>query len=177
MKIYSTQWLPVKGEIFPGDHYTHRVDSHIEVEHYDPDFNYNMNPPSVANGDSKLLRYLVAADLEVGDLVVDILRPKEYGRVSEANVNVIDDSEIEWACNDERMIKCSRFSKGLAQKVLGLLSDDAIWVAMNQEIPESDIAWMCDDGSDELIPIEGKDFSGNLRMVFAVKCPSCKTFH
>jgi hypothetical protein len=175
MKTFTVEWLPVEGGICPGDHFCHEVNSHIEVEYYNPEGGSYI--PSIEKGDCKLLKFLVCSDLEAGNLVVDIYRPLQYGTVSEANVNAISDSEIDWHDESVRKTKCSRFSKGLAIKVLGLLSPNSVWLEAGDQVLEEDIAWMEDSGDDQLIPILGKEFEGSKTMYFATRCPSCKTFH
>jgi len=73
-------------------------------------------------------------------------------------------------------------------KIIGKISDKACWLSQTLsrndnteiEIKEEDIAWISDDGDEELYFID-KDWDweefDSTNAMFAIKCPTCKQFH
>lgn len=177
MIFYTAQWLPVKGEPGPGDFFCEDVDGNIEPQSYDK----AMFKPTVARGCHRLEKFLLTQTYEVGDLVVDLYRPAEYGTVQRIEKGEVYIDWIDSPTVSKR--KYHIFGRNDIAKVLGKVSIEAIWVAIDSIIEQTDIAWMSDSGDDTIYPLEQmkedqlNDLKGSKRMEFAIRCPSCKTFH
>jgi len=160
--MYFAKYLPVEENLEKGNSYI-RKSSPWNIYH---NFKYSLQILDMQEL-QKVKLFLCSKDIKVGDRTNNGIIEKIEGNFSE---------EI-WCIKDgigKYHIKESTF------KIIGEVSPEAVWVKEEMKFNDEDIAWISDDGDEELYFIDKdwdwKEFNTTNAM-FAIKCPTCKQFH
>lgn len=188
---YFAKYLPVQGEIKEGD----IILSFLGSGGLLPTISKYDGVSHIGHEDRKLKLFLCSRDIQVGDKVFRGSREGYAKEIDGYEVYCVDDKEL---LNEEDHDFTIYLSDTRYGKVVGEISPEAMWVTEGMEFGEGETQGFYGKGGEVIQegkykgmrravsfnwPIENESSvkeeleSMGLRLIYKIKCPTCKIFH
>lgn len=155
MKKYFTKYLPVEGDVIPGDYWSSTTGMfHLvrDQEHADKINKRRLETPQ-NSWYSKGKLFLCSRDIQVGDEYYN----EQFEFTKYPNKSIADSST-------------EMVGENGSYKVIGEISPDAVWVKEGDKFDEDEVK------ESYIITNDKRSSSYNLHW-YRIKCPTCRTYH